>query len=152
MMKQPRITRLAALCAVLAALALPGSAAASRSQQTMVQDDSHLIFSGADTRRATLDEMQRLGVDIVKVRVDWRALAPSPEANSKPGGFSGESPGEYGDRFAPYDEAISGAQARGMRVLVQLGGAAPDWGKSSRNGPDPVEFGRFVRATAVQRE
>jgi hypothetical protein len=141
--------RLLVTAALATGLALPSAALAGRSQQTVIQDDTRVVHSGSDTRNATLDEFRQLGVEIVKIRIDWRSLAPAPDAESKPDGFNGDNPSEYGDRWNAFDEAISGARARGMQVMVLLGGRAPDWASSGGSGirtPDAAEFGKFVRA------
>jgi hypothetical protein len=135
---------------LLAATLLPAAtAAASPTQPTMLQDDPQLLFKGSAARSARLDELKSLGVDIVKVRVRWREIAPA----RRPAGFDGSNPASYGNRWAPYDELVSGAQARGLGVLFELGGTAPDWatpGKSSVNNPNPSEFGKFVQATGTR--
>jgi hypothetical protein len=144
-----RRIRFLILAALATGLVLPSAAPAGRSQQTVIQDDKLVVHSGSQTRNATLDEFQQLGVEIVKIRIDWRGVAPSPDAERKPDGFNGDNPSEYGDRWNAFDEAISGARARGMQVMVLLGGRAPDWASSGGSGirrPNASEFGRFVRA------
>ena len=42
----------------------------------MLQDDKELVFASSATRTRTLDELHSLGIDIVKVRVDWASVAP----------------------------------------------------------------------------
>jgi hypothetical protein len=141
--------RFLVLAALAAGLALPSGALAGRSQQTVIQDDPRVLHSDSAMRNATLDEFRDLGVEFVKIRIDWRSLAPSPEAESKPEGFDGSSPSEYGDRFGKYDDAISGIRSRGMQVMVLLGGRAPDWASSGGSGkrrPHAGEFGKFVHA------
>jgi hypothetical protein len=136
--------------AVLAALLLCAApATASRDQVTIMQDDRQILGSGADTRNRTLDEFRALGVDVVKVHMLWDDVAPS--GRSKPQGFDGANPDAYPSAaWEPFDQAIAGAQARGMRVLLQLGGRAPEWASRNRvNYPNAAEYGRFV--TAVGR-
>jgi hypothetical protein len=139
-----------AAVAALAALALAAPAGASNSQPTIVQDDSQIVYGGADKRTQRLDELKALGVDIVKIRIDWRYLAP--EGQSKPSGFSGEDPNQYpADRWAPYDEAIKGIVARGMTPYVMLGGRGPDWATGDGlTNPNADEFKRFVQAVGTR--
>jgi hypothetical protein len=115
-----------------------------------VQDDSQIVHGGADRRNARLDELKGLGVDIVKLRVDWRHLAP--EGKSKPEGFSGENPNEYpADRWAPYDDTIKAIVARGMTPYVMLGGRGPDWATGDGlTNPNADEFKRFVQAVGTR--
>lgn len=138
---------------LLAAVAAP--AHASRSQASMVQDDALLVSSGSGVRSQTLDEIQALGVDIVKARISWRDIAPG--GATKPAGFEGSNPAEYSAaQWDPFDEIVRGAQARGMGVLLLLGGRAPDWATSGRSStpgvsrPDAAEFGRFVQAVGTR--
>jgi hypothetical protein len=139
-----------AAAAAVAALGLAAPAGAGNSQPTIVQDDSQIVYGGADKRTQRLDEAKALGVDIVKIRIDWRYLAP--EGASKPGGFSGENPNEYpADRWAPYDDAIKGIVARGMTPYAMLGGRGPDWATGDGlTNPNSDEFKRFVQAVGTR--
>ena len=136
-------------CAAAAALlVLPGTAAASRGQLLIMQDDAKLYRSGGSTRAATLDEMKSLGADIVKVQVYWNEIAPGP---TKPAGFDGSNPAGYD--WSAYDSIVNGALARGMQPFLALGGRAPDWAvrKTTRthNGtyrPSAQEFRLFAQA------
>jgi hypothetical protein len=143
-----RAVLLAAL--VLPAAGLPAApAAANSTQASLLQDDPQLIYTSSSHRAKRLKELQSLGIDIVKVRVNWRFLAPS----KRPRGFNGADPSSYGNRWKPYDELVQGAQSRGMDVLFQLGGSAPEWatpGKSAIRNPNPAEFGKFVEAVGAR--
>lgn len=145
------VAAMAACCALLA----PG-AAASPTQVSILQDDGQIINSGPGTRDARLDEFAALGVEVVKIGVEWRDVAP--RGSSKPAGFDGADPAAYGgEAWAPYDAAIAGAKARGMEVLLTVSGPAPDWAVAGRSEPvqgvlrpDPGEFGAFVRAAGTR--
>jgi len=153
--------RLLAIVAALAALATGAAPAGANSgQRTIVQDDAQLLKSGAEVRTRTLDEIKALGVEIVKVTVNWREIAPG--GSSRPTSFDGADPAAYPvEKWAPYDAVVAGAQARGLEVFMQTGARAPDWasGRPGRCGPkpcpagstrpSPVEFGQFM--TAVGR-
>jgi len=139
------------LAALLAIVALPaGSAAGSASQVTIMQDDRALVVATAAGRAAVLDEMKALGADYVKFRLDWRSVAPSPDASKKPPGFSGEDSRQYPQApWGLYDGLVKAIVERGMKPYILLGGASPKWGggKDGRGGtPNPTEFGRFVKA------
>ncbi len=153
----PISARLIVLPLALAALALAlvlahaTPASASSRQATMLQDDPELIYGTSATRDSRLDELKSLGVDIVKVRVRWPDLAPNTKR--KPAGFDGSNPASYLESaWAPYDAIVSGAEARGMSVMFQLGGTAPDWAsrKSSVDRPNAPEFGKFVHAVGTR--
>ena len=150
-MTPPIRMMLALAIAACAFLATATTASAARGQATILQDDSMLLGDG-DRRDATLDEWDSLGVDIVKIRINWRDMSPSdrPADPSDPGAYSA-------DHWARYDRAIRGAKARGMEVFLLLGGQAPTWAskKSPKGLPAGVHrvsanlFGKFV--TAVGR-
>jgi hypothetical protein len=143
-MREIRYTLLTTLVA-LAALLPAASARANPTQASLVQDDPQLTYTSSSHRTARLNELQSLGIDIVKVRVNWRFIAPK----KRPRGFNGADPAAYGAAWTPYDELVSGAQARGMDVMFQLGTAAPEWatpGKSAIRSPNPAEFGKFAEA------
>jgi hypothetical protein len=137
------------LVAVFAvALTLPGAAAASRSQWSMVEDHPYLVRSGPDVRDATLNELEALGADALRIEVKWNEVAPNPGANSQPS-FDATDPGAY-PGFEPYDDLVRKATARGLRILVTLAPDAPDWATSGGRGGnykvDQRDFGDFARA------
>jgi hypothetical protein len=138
---------LLAVLMLLAALLPTAPASAKTTQSTMLQDDPQLVYRSSAVRFKRLDELKNLGVDIVKVRVNWRGLAPSHRP------ADGSNPAVYGDRWGPYDEIVAGAEARGMGILFQVGGSAPEWatpGKSAIRNPNPSEFGKFVEAVGTR--
>ena len=141
--------------AVVALVAICAPAQARKTQLSMFQHDSILRGSGNEARAKALDELDALGVDVVKALVNWRALAPA--GDSKPDGFDGANPGSYSaDAWAPYDDLVQAVRARGMRVLFALGGHAPDWassGTASSPGsrkPNPSEYRKFVKAIGTR--
>jgi hypothetical protein len=148
-------TRMMLVLALIAGalLATATSASASRDQITMLQDDNQLLGARGERRDATLDEWKSLGVDLVKLRVDWRDLSPA-EKPANPA-----DPEAYrADRWQLYDRAIRGAKDRGMEVFLMLGGHAPSWAsESSPEGlpsgvhrPDPQLFQQFVQAIGTR--
>lgn len=143
-----------ALVALATCLAAAAPAGANRSQVTIIQHDGDLLYGSAELRNSRLDEFRDLGVEVVKFRMDWRALAPSPDSQSKPGGFSGENPNEYpSENWAAYDEVVRGIVARGMRPYIMLGGRAPEWATAGRgyvDRPNGDEFRRFAQAVGTR--
>ena len=145
-------TRILSVLAIVAC-ALPaatGSASASRSQVTILQDDSQLIGSDGERRDAALDEWKGLGVDVVKIRLDWRDVSPDDKPSDP------TDPAAYrADRLQRYDAAVRGAIERGMPVYITLGGHAPKWASddSPKGLPGGVQrpsanlFEQFVKAT-----
>src|SRR3954465_13235769 len=137
--------------ALLAALAVvPAAAGASAHQYALFQDEA-LITQNAGTRGATLDEARALGVDMIKVQVNWDVVAPG--GRRKPRGFDGPDPPQY-PGWARYDETIAAIKARGLKVMFALAPPAPGWATAKRGDtagvyrPNAREFGRFAQAAA----
>jgi hypothetical protein len=148
------VGRLAVLAAIAASLVSPAAANATRTQLTMMEDSTQLLTQGEAGRNFALDEFKALGTNIVKVRVEWRDIAPDPASRRKPSGFDATDPGAYpAGSWDALDGAVRGIVARGMRPFLMVGPPAPDWATA---GPtkkyvgvwktDPAEFGEFVRA------
>ena len=157
----PRMTRLVAL-AVVAALSVaglaPGSARASAGQQAILQDDQQLLFAGDARREETLNQLQRLGVDALRVFVSWSAIAPASSSISRPG-FDAANPAAYG--AAPwnrYDALVRSASNRGMSLIFTPNSPIPAWASQCGGSvavrhtcnPSPQEFARFVTALGVR--
>lgn len=147
-------SRVAVLAAIAAASIAAPSAQASRGQLTMMEDSTQLLSRGQQERDFALDKFKALGTDIVKVRVEWRDIAPDPGSLRKPAGFDASEPGAYpAGAWAPLDAAVQGIVARGMKPFLMVGPPSPDWATA---GPpkkyvgvwrsDPAEYGQFVRA------
>jgi hypothetical protein len=147
------------VAAVLVLLTLAAPAAASTSQESMFQDDDHLIYPKDDAVvERTLDELKRLGVDRLRITVAWRAIAPGNERDEKPA-FDATDPGAYPETaWANYDRVIRLASERAIGVNLNVTAPAPDWatGTPGREdidavyAPDAGEFGNFVKAVATR--
>ena len=139
LMKRMTIT----IAMLLAAAVAAPMADASTRQLTIMQDDGQV--RGQTAR--TLDEFDRLGVDIVKLNLYWDEVAPN--RRRKPAGFDGADPADYS--WSNYGEVINGIIDRGMRPFLSLGGRGPRWATGSRGRrgtyrPNAQEFGRFAEA------
>ena len=138
----------------VALVAMCSPALASKGQVSIFQADAALRGSGDEARANALDELDALGVDVVKVLVNWRAMAPA--GNTKPANFDGANPASYSaDAWAPYDDLVRQTRARGMRVYFQLGGLAPDWASTKApipgsGRPSPKQFRKFVKAVGTR--
>jgi hypothetical protein len=138
-----------ALSAALAlALTLPGAAAGSRTQWSMVEDHPYLVRSGPGPREATLNEIKALGADAIRIEVKWSEVAPDATANSQPA-FDATDPAAY-PGFEPYDDLVQRATAKGFRILITLAPDAPDWATAGGRGGnykvDSRDFADFARA------
>jgi hypothetical protein len=135
------------IAVLLAAAVVAPIADASTRQLTVMQDDAQV--RGRTDR--TLNEFDRLGVDVVKVNLYWDEVAPN--RRRKPAGFDGSDPGDYS--WSNYGQVIGGIIDRGMRPYLSLGGRGPRWatGRKGRKGtyrPDAKEFRRFAEAAGRQ--
>ncbi len=142
----------AALTTMLAMLVGPSSASAASGQFTILDPTPSLLNGETAARRSDiLDRLQALGVDSVRIQVQWRFLAPSPNSDSKPQAFTADDPGDYPTHaFEVLDSVVRGTVARGMQPLLTPTGPAPDWATERRHGglfrPNPKEFEKFVTA------
>src|SRR4051812_8079575 len=147
-----RLTTILTASIILAALAiLPAGAAASSKQVAVFQDDTLLLERSDATRRATLAELDGLGVDVVKAGLQWAAVAP--RSKTKPAGFDGSNPAAYpAARWAPLDALVRESHALGLRVMIALTPPAPGWATRKHGDtagvdrPSAVEYGRFAEA------
>jgi hypothetical protein len=142
--------------AVLAALALPGAAVASSTQDSTFQDDALLVSGDAATQARTLDMLKARGADRVRVTLVWRLVAPAGGQANKPAGFDGSNPAAYpGAAWDPYDRLVRLAEQRRLGVSFDIGPPAPNWATGAAPGhpeidatfdPSAAEFGAFVSA------
>ncbi|HEV2061520.1 MAG TPA: hypothetical protein VGR12_01600, partial [Solirubrobacteraceae bacterium] len=143
------------LAALALVLALAAPAAGNQRQESMFQDDDHLIYPEDDATVArTLDELRGLGVERVRITVAWRAIAPGNTEDRKPS-FDATDPGAYpAQAWRKYERVLRMARERGIDVNFNVTAPAPDWATGTPDradiddvyAPDPVEFGNFVKA------
>lgn len=146
-MKRTTLALLLACC--LMAAAAP-SAWAGRGQETIFDATNDLLLAESEqARQGILDELQDLGVDIVRIVVPWRAIVPAPDAAEVPPGFDPADPADYsGGELNSIDQSVRGATARGMRVLLTPSAPIPDWaslsGASALADPMPSAFEQLL--------
>ena len=150
----------AAAVAALALLGLPGTAAASPRQESIMQDDRILYNAGAEAAIDALNRMQALGVDTIHTVVSWRGIAPDADATRQPSPFRPKDPNSYPlDRWHSLDDLVREAHARGMQVMITPSGPAPRWAEGCSESerkpynpgtcrPSSGKFGQFVEAVA----
>jgi hypothetical protein len=155
MPKKLLVPLLSALLLVSGLAAAP--AHASKTQESIFQDDRLLIFSGDATRQSALDQMKALGATTVHSLVFWNSIAPQPNSKTKPAGFNASEPNAYpAGAWDQYDALVREASARGMSVVFSPV-EAPAW--AGRCGallirnhcrPDAKEYGEFVKALGTR--
>ncbi len=152
---------LVAMGAAIAALTLsPASAHGSPRQLSLMQDDPAFRGDLGDPQR-WFAEARGLGVDVIRMNLYWRDVAPGERSTRKPAGHAVEEPSSPGYRWEVYDRALANAERHGLRMLFTLTGPIPYWASEQPRHcararrqhhctwrPDPVAFGRFVEAAA----
>jgi hypothetical protein len=161
-MTQP-VTRVLAVVGLLCALALivTGPARADSTQTSIMQDDKFLVDSNSQTVIRTLVKMQQLGVETVRVNLEWASLAPAATSHRAPAGFrAGESeaadPASYPSAaWAPYDRLVDLAPLYGIKVQFNITGPGPLWAMGAKSPttrasthwePNAADFEDFVFA------
>lgn len=135
----------AALLCLSLVLASTGSTAskASRSVLFGVNDDAWLVY-GPGTLESRLDELERLGVDVVRYTIRWDRVA-----RRQPAG-----PREHTDRAYDWDEpdaVLRGLRRHGIDAVVTLFGT-PGWANGGRGAnwapTSDRSFANFAHAAA----
>ncbi len=162
--RRPHHRRLAvAIVVILFAglLGISASALADSTQTSIMQDDQLLIDSSSQTVANTLAKLQQLGVETVRVNVEWASIAPDPTSRTAPAGFgAGQAgaadPGDYPSaNWAPYDRLAQLAPLYGITVQYNLTGPGPLWAMGAKSPtvrasthwePNATDFFDFVYA------
>jgi hypothetical protein len=146
------------IAAILVLAAFPSLALASRTQESTFQDDPMLVYGSEEQMTSTLDTLQSFGVDRIRVSVFWSLIAPANDQVQKPA-FDPTDPAQYpAANWERYDRLITAALARGINVNLNFTSPVPRWaaGEAPRAdiqqtfGPNPEEFGQFVRAVGTR--
>jgi hypothetical protein len=160
-----RRRRGAGLRGLLALLVIAGAAGAalllvapqarySKVQESIFQDDDHLLYSPTATVERTLRTLARLGVNRVRVTIKWSVLAPGAQSPVKPA-FDATNPADYPPAaWAPYDRVVRLARATGIGVDFNVTAPGPLWAMGTPPAarvadhytPSIAEFGNFVAA------
>jgi hypothetical protein len=153
-----------ACVAALACLILAGCGSSSAPSAKSPQTGPESLFQApglllADPAGA-LDRMKALGVDRVRVFLNWNTVAPAATAAARPPGFNPADPAAYpAGNWGIYDEIVRDAAARGIGLDLTLTGPAPQWatGRGGARGgppgvwkPSAVQFGDFVHAVGTR--
>ena len=132
---------------LLALLAAAPAAHASRTQSLTFEAPRDL--HDAAGRDAAFADLDRLGVRSLRVILYWYDVAPSRDAERKPG-FDAADPAGYD--WSKYDPVLDEARRRGWPVQLTVSGPVPRWAtlarRDTRTRPSPREFGLFMRAVA----
>ena len=142
---------LTAIVALGAFLVYSVRAEASRYVQYGVQDDAWLL-GGPGTFEERLEQVDQLGVDVVRVNIRWDAVAAR-----KPAKASNHLDPAY--RWAAPDTLLQGLRRHGIGAVVTLvgtprwsnGGRAPNWAPRSPNSLANFAYAASKRYPWVRR-
>lgn len=108
----------------------------------------------------TVARLKSVGVNVIKLYLAWRSLAPDATSHNRPTGLQLDSPAAYSAAlWAPYDAVVRSAQADGIQVDLTVGPPAPVWADGPGEPahgipgvwkPSAPEFGAFMRAVAIR--
>ncbi len=160
------IRRLGALAVLaLAAALLPvASAQASHSQIALFEDDGGLGLNAT----GTMAQLRLLGVQEVRLYIEWSAVTANPLSFTKPASFDSASPSPAssdsainGYHWGRIDTIVAAARQDHIKLDFVLSGGAPYWaiGPHPAKGsvyvhyawkPSAVEYGNFVHATVLR--
>jgi hypothetical protein len=154
----PRIA--AAVVASLVAIVAPTAARADTSQESLFQDDNHLVYASTSTVSHVLGVLASLGVDRIRVTVKWSAVAPDPLSSVYPSKFVATDPNSYpAASWAPYDRILELAEAHAIGVDFNVTAPGPMWAmkhgapkarEADHYAPNVQEWSQFVYAVGVR--
>jgi hypothetical protein len=153
------MTSLARLLAavLLAGLLVPVAARASSSMETGIADDAAILYEPSEAKAASVAaQWAALGIDDVRIFVQWQAIAPANGQAAAPAGFDSADPHSAGYNWAGVDRAVRLVSAAGMRPMLVVTGPGPLWASqvparhNIRYKPRPDLFGQFARAVALR--
>jgi hypothetical protein len=147
------------VAALLVLLWPAGKASASGGQSAMFQDNQLLLGDPAHLNQ-TLQTLSSLGVQRLRITVEWNVIAPDASSKQMPAGFDGANPADYpSGGWAPYDAIVQAAARYGLGVNFNVTGGAPLWAtvQPAPNSslqyvwyPSASAFGAFVRAVGLR--
>jgi hypothetical protein len=147
-----RLLALLSILALLVTFALPTAASATRGLTTGFSDGDE--YQGADTsqRNLWLDRTVAAGAGIVRLSVEWPAIAGATKPPDP------TNPGSASYDFSSVDGAVAAAEAHGLKVLLSIN-HAPTWAEgpnrpaSAQAGtwmPNPSDVADFAQAVAAR--
>ena len=139
----------------LAALALFPAAAEAVGPETVIQDDAALLYHSDAEVRASVERIQELGIDRVRITAAWGLIAPAAQSRERPRFDAGDSSAYGTDGWARIDRVLRELRRAGLRPMIDLAFHAPRWAaggqrtsKNYRDRPSVLEYRRFVAAAA----
>ena len=157
---RPEVRRLIGRLVLLAGLVWAGGtaagvapASATGDAETIFSDNGQLLRDPA----GTLLRLRLLGVERVRVFLEWSSVAPHAASTRRPAHFDPTDPAAYpASAWAPWDAIVRDSARDGIGVDLDVMGPAPRWAvrPGDHGGPhggwEPVaaQYGAFVAAVA----
>lgn len=141
---------LACVIACIGALSFATSSDASHRQALFFEAPHQLL--DPSSRPETIETLQSLGVDAIRVEMPWYSVAPHPRRKREPS-FNAKRPSSYD--WGEYGALISEASRLKWKVLLTITAPAPRWATSNHRKPfvtrpKPRYFKQFLTAVARQ--
>jgi hypothetical protein len=147
----------AAVTVAVMVCALPARALASTSEQSLVMDDDHLIYTTPAKVTRSMEKIAGLGVDYVRVSLVWSLVVPDAKSKKAPKHFNASNPGDYPPgAWDRYDLIVRLAKYLGLKVYFLIIPPVPRWAQqngfargqaeSLGQAPTASAFKQFVTA------
>jgi hypothetical protein len=142
------------LLAVLAVALLGGAASAhARALEIGMASDATLLNGDPQEAREAAHEWKRLGIDVVRLQVQWSRVAPTPRSYTPPANWDPANP-DAGYDWTDIDRAVRILAREGLRPMLMLDGPPPLWASTRpragnpRYQPSSWHFAQWAAATA----
>lgn len=127
---------LATLALAVLAATVPSAHAQAPKDRKLIsefQDDRVFTRKGPEALRQALDELQLMGVDMIRTVINWERLAPASLEKTVPAGIDLTDPASYAaPDWDPFDRLVREAMARGIQIHGNPAGATPEWGSGCK--------------------
>ena len=153
-----RLWRVLLVVVLPALLWWPTLARASADQSATFQDNQLLLGDPGHLDQA-LRTLSSLGVQELRITVEWDLIARDPSSRRPPAGFDGSDPADYSPAaWAPYDAIAKAAARYHLGLNFNVTGGAPLWATARGAPADMVHvwypstsaFGAFARAVGLR--
>jgi Cellulase (glycosyl hydrolase family 5) len=141
---------------VLSLLLLAATAGPARAvgPELGIADDRVVVQGPAAQANQAVASFKALGIDTVRMFVQWRRVAPSSSSRTQPAHFNPSDPNDPKYDFSQVDAAVARVRAAGLSVMLTITGPGPLWASTNPKlgipayKPDPTKFGQFATAVA----
>jgi hypothetical protein len=148
------------LAAALFVSLWPAARAWASGRQSPTFQDNQLLLYDPGHLDQTLRTLSSLGVQRLRITVEWDLIAPGGNSPRAPAGFNGSNPAAYPPAaWAPFDTILQAAARYGLGVNFDVTGGAPLWaaGQPAPDSslthvwyPSASAFGAFVHAVGMR--